>query len=327
MRLRSACTCRPLPSETSTTRVTRLALIAGRKKLDTDSTIAPRSWSSFCMGVARVKSSSRPTKWRQKLRPSSMRAASSSKAGSGARRRIIWTRIKQRGQRGIQVVRRARRHFSHAGELFDLQHPPAPLDALADVGGHLQEVRGPGGLAERQQAELHFERLAGLRLPHGFHVEHRLARSHPPHEFLQLAALRGGHDGERLAADLRPRIPVHALGGSVPFQHAQAGIVENDGSREGFQQAAVALARAAQVLLAFAPLPRDEPCGPEGQDERGGDAARDVQVVKREVIGVAEEAVIDQFPGGKHERHNGDAGKCQSRPKPPLLTHRRRGSC
>ena len=79
---------------------------------------------------------------------------------------------------------------------------------------------------------------------------------------------------------------------------SQAGAVGNDGRREGLQHAAVALPRAAQILLAFAPPARVEPRGPEGQ-EGGGHSARDLQVVECDVVGVAEEAVIDQFPGDK----------------------------
>src|SRR5438552_2699963 len=37
----------------------------------------------------------------------------------------------------VQVMGRACRHFSHAGQLFDLQHGLAPTHAFANIGGGL----------------------------------------------------------------------------------------------------------------------------------------------------------------------------------------------
>src|ERR1035438_4026369 len=98
--------------------------------------------------------------------------------------------------------------------------------------------------------------------------------------FLEFGGFRGGEDGQARTQDFFARVAVHAFGGSVPFEHAQVGIVEDDGAGEGFQQSAVQVARAAQVGLAFPALAKHKPGGPEGQKKRRGDTARDVEAVK-----------------------------------------------
>ena len=197
-----------------------------------------------------------------------MRARSSSKAGPVERWRINWTRISSAasGEFRWWAVPAAIFPMLVSFSISSMCWRQRTRSRMSEVTS--RKHSGPGGFAKRQQAELDFERLAASGLAQGFHIEHRLAVLHAAHEFLQFGGFRGGDDGEAAHPDFLARVAVHAFGGSVPFQHAQAGIVEDDGAGEGFQQSAVALARAAQVVLAFSALAKHEPGRPEGQEQR-----------------------------------------------------------
>ena len=228
----------------------------------------------------------------------------------------------QRGERGIQVMRSAGGHLPHAGELFDLDHLAAPAHALADVAGDFEKTQRAGPFAKRQQAELNLEGLAVSGLAQGFDIEHGDAVLHAAEEVLEFGGFRGGENGEARAQDFVASVAVHAFGGSVPFEDAQFGIIEDDGAGKGFQQSTVEVARAAQVGLAFSALAKHKPGGPEGQQQRRGDTARDVEVMQRDVVGIAEESVFDQFPSRQNHRDDSDAGERQGRPEPPFFRHR-----
>ena len=77
------------------------------------------------------------------------------------------------------------------------------------------------------------------------------------------------------------------------------------------------------MFFFFLPLPKDEPCGPERKDQRDRDAAADVQVVQRNVVEIAKETVLEQFPHRQYDRDDGDAGERQRHPEPIALPGRR----
>src|SRR5690349_7954633 len=103
--------------------------------------------------------------------------------------------------------------------------------------------------------------------------------------------------------------------------YPQARIVQDDGAGEGFEKPAIAFPRAPEIFFALPFLPQHKPGGPEGQQERSRHPTGDVEVVKRNVIGVTEEPIFKDLPQSEHRRDDGDARKRESRPEPTLLHH------
>jgi hypothetical protein len=101
----------------------------------------------------------------------------------------------QRRQRRIQMMRRARRHFSHAGKLFQLEHGLAPANALANIGGRFEEMHWPVALPKRAETELHRKRRAAPIQPRGFDIQRRFARLNATHRSPSSAILASGTVG------------------------------------------------------------------------------------------------------------------------------------
>ena len=96
-------------------------------------------------------------------------------------------------------------------------------------------------------------------------------------------------------------------------------VIQHNGSRRGFQQSPVSLVRLAQFHFRDPALARDKPGGPDGQKDRCRHSTADVEIVQRDVIQLAEEAIFHQFPKSKHQGHDGGAGKYERYPEPPPL--------
>ena len=140
-----------------------------------------------------------------------------------------------------------------------------------------------------------------------------------PQEVLQLLLPVRWDRRQPMTEDLAFCKPVKTFRRRVPFRDAQFEVVERHRAGRGFQEMPIVLSRSAQLLLAATTLAEHVPGRPCREQQRGGHAAADVQVVQRHVIDVAEKTGLDELPRGKDEGREADAPEEQRDPEPAGL--------
>ena len=177
----------------------------------------------------------------------------------------------------------------------------------------------PGPLPKRKQAQLDLE-AGAVNVPAlGLDVQNLLSGSDLAQERFELRLPFRRDRGDRLPDDFRFAEPVEALRRGVPFDDLERAVVEGNGAGRRLQKTPVMFPRAAQLLLAPAPLPHHVPGRPRGEQQRRRHAPRDVEVMERGVIHLAEQTGFQEFPDGEHESDDAGARERQRRPEPPRL--------